>query len=1162
MHIPGRACTFIVCLGMGILQAQEFRGTFSGSVKDQQGAAIARAKVTAVSVNTGVTTATLTEVSGAYTIPFLPPSVYTIRAEAPGFKVAVRQGLTLSTGEHPVIDLVLDVGDANQSVTVTAEVPLVESSTGSTGQVITTEEVEDFPLNGLTPMMLGRLALGVLSTNEPGPVRPFDNGAASSFTMGGTAAQTSEILINGAPNSGFSRQMAYSPPQGSVTEVRAYSFESDAAFGHTGGGTINVMTKSGTNALHGSAYEYFQTSVMEANPFYDNAHGIARAAYHYDQFGANLGGPVYLPKLFNGKDKVFWFFAYEGLRDSDPINAPAEGGPTFVTVPTAAERTGDFSALLKLNTASTSYQLYDPFSGVPSGSRTMRVPIAGNIIPSSLISPIVQKYLSYWPLPNLPGTAQGDQNFGITNTDSDTYDNELGRVDVDFSSRSRMAVDLRHNYRLQNKNNYFSNIAEGNFLYRRNYGVTLDEIYSINSSTVLDVRADYTRFNETNAGPADGFDPTALGFPAYLSKQSEFLTMPHLSFSNYQNLGENGSNNTPYDTYQIFADVVKVHGNHTTKLGTDLRLYRESQYSHGSSAGNFTFSTNWVRGPLDNSASAPFGQDLASFILGLPTSGSIDYNTHNSTQAKYGAIFLQDDWRVSPGLTLNLGVRWEHEGPAIERYYRTSNGFDPTAANAVSAVAAAAYAKAPIAQVPVSQFQALGGLTFSSPNSPGAYHTNSSIFSPRFGFAWSPRFLGRGGATVVRGGFGIFVAPIGIANTTSVNQQGFSQTTQMLVTNNNYLSPANTLADPFPNGILFPVGSSQGPSTFLGQQVKFFAPNERNSYSIRWDFGIQRQLPGQLVLEVAYIGNHAVHLLVSDTNLNILPRQYLSPSLQRDNNVVNFLSGSVANPFQGLLPNSSSMNGATVALSQLLLPFPQFPSGSGVDMQNAPSGESYFNSLNVRLQKRFTHGITMIQNFMYSAFVDRTNRLNDSDLALEKRVANDSRPLRETLAMSWELPVGRGQHWNPQSRLVNAIVGGWAVNGALSLQSGPPLAWGNVFYYGGPLHFNPHNPDGPTFDTTQFVTASSLQPSNNIRYFDTNFNNLRRDPTKNLDTSVLKRIGLGERRYMQLRFEFFNVTNRVTFSAPQLSPTNSAFGVISSQANNPRKIQVAARVVW
>lgn len=1164
MHLS-RLSVALVCLA-GAVHAQEFRGAFSGAVTDRQGSAIPHAKVTATETRTGVKSATVSETSGAYTIPFLAPGEYSLRAEAPGFKVFVRNGLTLSTGDHPVIDISLDVGDLNQSVTVTADVPLVESSSGSAGQVVTTEEVEELPLNGRTPLMLGRLALGVISTNEPGPVRPFDNGAASSFSMGGAAGQTNEILLNGSPNVGFSRQMAYSPPQDSVVEVRAYSFESDASFGHTGGGTVNVMTKSGTNSLHGSAYEYTQISKLNANPFFTNKNGIPRAAYHYNQYGATLGGPVVLPKIWSGKDKVFWFFSYEGLRDADPINAPAEGGPTTITVPTAAERTGDFSALLKLNTATTSYQIYDPLSGVTQGSRTMRTAFPNNVIPPSRINPIAQKYFEFWPLPNIPGQPTGFQNYGLTNTDKDTYNNQLLRLDFNLSNRSKLSADLRHNYRLQNKNDFFDNIATGNSLYRTNYGTSVDEIYSINPTTVLDVRADYTRFVETNSGPSDGFDPTSLGFPSSLKAASEFVTMPYLTFgtcSSYtsiQCLGASGDNNTPYDTYQIFADIVKIHGNHTLKLGTDLRLYRESQYNHGNSDGAFTFGTNWTRGPLDNAASSPFGQDFASFLLGLPTSGSFDFNTHNSTHAKYGAVFLQDDWRVASTLTLNLGLRWEHEGPATERYYRSSDGFDPSAVTSISAAAAAAYAKAPIAQIAANQFHVLGGLTFSGPNSPGAYNTRSSIFSPRFGFAWSPKKLGA--RTVIRGGFGIFVAPIGIANSTTLNQQGFSQTTQFVATNNNYLSPANTLSDPFPAGILKPAGAAQGPSTFLGQQVKYFDPNARNSYSMRWNFGVQRQLPGQFVLEVAYIGNHAVHLLIGDRNLNFIPRQYLSNALARDTNVVNLLSGAVTNPMSGLLPNSTSLNGGTVALSQLLLPYPQFPQDSGVDMQNTPAGESYFHSLNVRLQKRFTHGITLINNFMYSSVIERNSYLNNSDSAPEKRVSGDSRPLRETMAMTWDLPLGRNRRWASQSRLANAVFGGWSINGSLALQSGPPLSWGNVFYYGGPLHFHPHHPDGVTFDTTQFVTASSLQPSDNIRYFDTYFNNLRRDPTKNLDASALKRISLGERRYLQLRFETFNVTNRVTFSAPQLSATNTAFGQISSQANNPRKIQLAARLVW
>jgi hypothetical protein len=255
------------------------------------------------------------------------------------------------------------------------------------------------------------------------------------------------------------------------------------------------------------------------------------------------------------------------------------------------------------------------------------------------------------------------------------------------------------------------------------------------------------------------------------------------------------------------------------------------------------------------------------------------------------------------------------------------------------------------------------------------------------------------------------------------------------------------------------------------------------------------------------------------------------------------------------------LNGATVALSQLVLPFPQFPV-NGVTMQDSGAGSSYFHSFNVRLQKRFTHGLTLINNFMWNKLIERAAYLNPSDLTPEKRISSDSRPLREVAAATYQLPIGRGQRLDLGSRPLNALLGGWAFNGILTFQSGPPLSWGNVIYYGGPLHLNSHQPDGPTFALNQFNMVSNQQLSDNVRTFDTQFNNLRRDPTKNLDLSALKRFSLGERKYLQIRFETFNITNRVTFGAPQLSPTNSAFGLISSQANTPRRIQMGARLVW
>jgi hypothetical protein len=771
--------------------------------------------------------------------------------------------------------------------------------------------------------------------------------------------------------------------------------------------------------------------------------------------------------------------------------------------------------------------------------------------------------------------------------DADGYDNELGRVDFNLSDKHKLTFDARHSNRTQVKNNYFGNDnpSTGLLFWRINQGSALDDVYTISPSLLMNIRFNWTRFSSQIGSPTDGIDPTTLGFPAYIGAASQGLTLPNLTFSScsvvngaggsFQCLGYNGDSRSANDTFQLFGDVVKIRGNHTIKAGADIRDYRLNYYTNGNSSGSYAFNSStanstpsttqiaqtWTNGPLNNATPSPIGQDLAAFLLGLPSSGSIDLNSHGTAGSKYYAVFVQDDWRLKNNLTLNLGLRWEHETPTVERFNRVVDGFDPKAANPVSAAAAAAYAASPIAQVPAGQFSALGGLTFASPSNPDIYSSKSNIFSPRLGAAWTPAKLG--GKTVIRGGFGVFVVPIGI---TGLNQSGFSQTTQLVATNDNFVTPASSLSNPFPGGILQPSGSSKGAGTFLGQGITIFNSQARSPYSLRWNFSVQRQLPGQFVLEVAYVGNHAVHLLTTNIQLDTIPRQFLSTSPVRDNATINLLSGSVPNPFKGLLPNSTSLNGSTVPLSQLLVPFPQYPAGSstsnGIVMQGNFGGESYYDSLNVRLQKRFTDGLTLINNFIWSKLIERTAYLNDTDFAPEKRVSSINRPLREVLAAAYELPVGKGKPLEIQSRVANAVLGGWALNGVLTLETGPPLAWGNVIYYGGPLNLQGHQPNGATFDITQFNTVSAQQLGNNIRTFNTQFGNLTRDPTKNLDLSAIKRFSLGERKYLQFRFETFNTTNRVTFGAPNLTPTSATFGQITTQANTPRRVQAGARFVW
>jgi hypothetical protein len=1162
-----------------ILCAQENRSTISGSVSDATGAAVVKAKVTATETRTGVKTTATAEASGAYTIPFLPVGEYEISAEAPGFKKYLQSGITLSAGTHPVIDIRLDVGAVVDTVEIHADAPILETANPTVGQVITNEEVESFPINGRTPMMLANLAFGVISTYEPGPVRPFDNGAPNSISIGGAPAGRNEVLLNGAPNAGFSNQMAYSPPQDSVVEVRTNTFQMDAAYGHTMGGTVNLVTKGGTNQLHGVGYIFNQTSALDANSFFNNRAGVPRPPYHQNQYGVNGGGPLYLPKIFNGKNKVFWYFGWEGMRDSDPATSPLETGSpeNFTSVPTAAERTGDFSSLLTTSQRNpadkNNYTIYDPTTGVVSGNSVARTPFPGNLIPSNRIDKIAQNYLSYFPMPNTPGQANGLQNFITNAVDSDGYDNELGRMDVNLSATNRLTFDVHHNYRAQNKNNYFGNAATGNYLYRINQGAGLDYVSTISPTVVAEVRANWTRYQEHHFSPADSVSPTALGFPSYIASNAQFLTMPYIVFNStsvssgaragFEPLGYNSDGTNYSDIYQLFGNVVKIHGNHTLKAGTDVREYRYSLYTFGNPSGTYTFNGNFTNDPAVSNSTV-FGQEMAAFLLGLPSSGSLDLNAQSTVQDHYLALFVNDDWRVKPNLTLNLGIRWEHDFPEIEWHDKALNGFSPTATNAASAAAAAAYAAAPNALLPASQFHAIGGPTYVSSSSPNVYSTPSKIFSPRIGFAWTPHALGN--KTVIRGGFGILVDPIQLP---APNQPGFSQQTVLTSTNNNYLTPAATLENPFPNGFLLPVGSANGVNSNLGQSITFYNPNPRDPYTVRWQLSIQRQLPLDTVLEVAYIGSHALHLPIS-TQLDYIPAQYLSKSLLRDNTVINQLSGTTPNPFKGLVPSASSLaSPSTVALQQLLTPFPQYivptpPSATsnGIVEQGNNAGSSYYQSLNIRLQKRFTNGLTLINNLIFNKLIDRLAYLNDSDPLPEKRLSSDSRPFREVLAATYNLPIGRGLKVNLSSRWVDSFVGGWQLSGILTLQSGPTLGWGNYIYFGGPLNLNPHQPNGLAFDTTQFVTTSSLQLADNIRTFDNQFNNLRRDAVKQFDTTLSKSFKITERKYIQFRIEAFNLTNRVTFGGPQTNPTNAAFGQISSQANTPRRIESGLRLVW
>jgi len=1150
---------------------QEFRATVSGSVTDGSGSAVVGAQVTVIETRTNVRTSATSNGSGHYTIPFLLPGDYDLTVTAPGFKEFQRKGWRLSAGENPILDAKLEVGDAKQMVVVTGDTPVINLENGSVGSTITAREVEDLPLNGGTPIMMAALAMGVISTSQPSEVQPFASGAGASWSIGGAPSQQNELLLDGVPNATWDGRLAYSPPRDAVQEVRPKVFETDAAFGHSGAGTVNQILRSGTNQLHGSIYETNKPNRFAANNFFNNKNGLARPSSRYDQFGGTLGGPVYIPKLFDSRDKLFWFFAMENMQLSQPAT-------TFLSVPTDAERTGDFSKLLGVRTT-----IYNPFSAVQNGTVITRSPFPDNRIPTALLNPIALKYLQYFPQPNIAARRADDfENFGTNNITRDGYSNQLGRIDWNTGPKVRTYFNIRHTEYSQSKDDWYENIASGSNLSRSNWGSSLDQVYLLNERNIVNLRLNFTRMFEDHSAPSFGFQPESLGLPAYLGANSQYLQMPIITFatanSGYRSLGDSGANTLPSQSLQAFGSWSAVRGAHQWKAGGDLRQYRLNIINYGRSTGELAFSANiWTRAASNASATVAKGQDLASFLLGLPTGGSYEINSSAMYYEYYAALFVQDDWRVRRNLTLNLGLRWDRDFPYAERWARTNNGFGYGQASPIEQAATAAYRNAPHALLPADQFRVKGGLTFASLQDRSIYKT-SSMFSPRFGFAWSPDLMK--GRTAIRGGIGMFVSPLTIATLQPTGaysgnplqtQAGFSQSTALVATNDNGLTPFSTLNNPFPNGISQPSGSRAGLMTFAGQAVRFLSPELQSPNATRWTFGFQHSIDKDTVLDVVYTGNRAQRIPITYTQLNALPIQMLSTSPLLDQTLITTLTATHASPFFGL--GTAQTTNRTLALNQILSPYPQFPNGNGspgsggVVEHNQTIGRSNFHSLNVRVSRRFSRGLQFTFNYMRSRMIEQVNWLNPGDTELERRISPFDRPHRFVLSGVYELPIGRNQLLQPKSRLIATLAGGWKVSGVYTYQVGGPFPWlngstnnpGDYVYLGAPLNLDNRKVDGPAFDTTAFRTLAAEQFQFHRRTYATTFNSLRADGTNDFNMSLMKDFRVGERARFQIRGEAYNIMNHPVFGNPNTQVNNSLFGFITTQANRPRTIALMGR---
>jgi hypothetical protein len=1153
----GAACLFF----LPGLTAQETRGSFQGTVSDSSGSVIPGATVTATNLATNVSIPSTTNREGRFDLLFLLPGIYRLEATATGFKTAQRDNVELRIHERVQLDFTLEIGQVSEKVQVTAEAPLLETASANLGQVFDGHRLANLPIPHGSPFSLIYFAPGTITarpTNrvfqETSNLDQFSN----EVTFNGQPAGTSDWTIDGAPNVQSSKSIGpmNSPPADIVQEVKLET-AFDASVGHTSGTVVNVSLKAGGNQPHGAAYGFFRNRNWDANSFFGNRASQARPPVNNKRWGASLSGPVYLPGIYNGKDKAFFTYGYEGVRR-------AENNTTTATVPTAKQLNGDFSDLLAIG---PQYQIYDPQTIAPAANGRFSIqPFPGNIIPQGRISPIARAVSAYWTAPNLPGNADGTNNFTMqTRGEPDDYFNHTGRIDYNISERHRLNGRISAMRRIAGPYFYwYEGPSQGQRFIGRSKQAALDDVYTLSPRTVLNARYSYSRFTGTWSGSVDSFDPGTLGFSqsvvSLLSLRGP--QFPCFAVSGVLSLGCSGRyQGVGTDIHAVFANVNHQHGSHGLKFGVDFRSNRGYDAPHGTARGRFNFGTEYTRGPLDNSPASPgsIGQGLAAFLLGIPSSGFVDNNANQATQSNYWALFAHDNWRVSRKLVIDAGLRWEFEGPLTERFDRSVRGFDPAASQPIAAAAAARYAERPDAALPVSQFRVQGGLLFAGINGQprGLWGKSWGNFAPRFGLAYQA-FRNM----VVRSGFGIYPIALGQSVGATAIQSGFSQVTDLIPTLDNGQTFIATLANPFPNGILSAPGASQGAATFLGRAISFYDPTARTPYTMNWNFNVQTLLPSQFLLELGYTGNKALKLRTAQP-LNATPNRYLSTSFTRDQATINYLTANVPNPFQGLLPGTA-LNGATISRAQLLSPYPAF---AGITMQTY-QGYSWFHSMQTRLERRLRSGLTLQASYMFSKKMEATSYLNGGDPVPYRTISAIDRPHTFTFTGLYALPIGRGRAIaGDLPGWANALAGGWELAAGWQYQSGVPIGFGDVIFRGDikeiALPRSERTVERWINTDAGFDRVAANQRAQNLRQFPLRLSGVRTDVYNSADMSLLKNFAIYERHRFQFRFEAYNALNHATsFDAPNTNPTSTAFGTVTSQSSLPRQIQLGIKYVF
>jgi hypothetical protein len=1134
---------------------QDTRGAILGRVTDASGANVSGAEVHVSNVATGVSVTAKTNDSGNYNVPYLTPGMYVVTAELAGFKKFVRDNVQVRVNDSVEVNMNLTVGDVAESVEVTAETPLLSTAEASLGQVVDERRVMELPIFSGNAMEFTLLAPGTVNgTDMRLRKAPFNN-APSQFSTDGSGLFNNEFNIDGITNTfsdSVNVRVAFSPPQASIQEFKVQTSSFDASSGHTMGSVVNINSKGGSSGFHGSAWWWLRHSDLDAPSIFQNRSAQPGqrkiAVYQDNRYGLSGGAPVIIPKIYNGKNRTFWQFTWEANKFGDP-----NVGTNTSTVPRAAWRNGDFSDLLKLG---PNYQLYDPSTIKAEANGTFsRLPFVGNIIPANRLDPVGKALLNLYPLPNQPGNPDGGNNYFLTGKALEDYWSTIGRVDHVINEKNRMFVRVHRDFWQEDKNRSFGNDVNGIILNRINRAIAFDDVHVFTPTFLLNFRYGVTQQEFPEHRVSSGFDLTTLGFSPNLTKLiAGTPALPNIQIGNLTQISqsESGDGVASSLVHTFVGNFTWMRGNHSLRFGPEFRLYRVFSDRHSAdNAPVLNFNNLWGKGPNNTSAAPPVGGELVSVLLGIP-GGNMTRSGSFAIQDKYFGSYLQDDWKVSKKLTVNLGLRIEHESPVTERFNRSATGFLAGTPNPIAAAAMANYAKsAQVPEVPLAAFKVNGGLTFAGDQNRNLWSGMGVTWLPRIGLAYQIT-----DKTVLRAGYGIFYGSIGSFKTGAL-LTGFSQSTPIEATNDNGLTFKATLANPLPGGLLAPLGAAGGMSTGLNQNITYFATDRKQPYAQRWSLGLQQQFKGGFVAEASYVGNRGTRLGVN-RNINSTPLQYLSTAPLRDAATITYLGAAFPNPFFGLDPQYTS---STISREQMLRPYPEF----GTVTYNDPVGYSWYHSLQSRLEKRMSHGVTLQVSYTYSKAMEATTFLNGADPMPYESLGDIDRPHRIVSSGIWELPFGKGRKFGANMpKPLEFFVGGWQLSGVQQRQSGQPIGWGQMIIVGDStkitLPSDQRNADR-WFNTDVFSKNSAVQVASNVRTFPLRFSNIRLDSQRRWDFSLNKTFSISEKARMRFRADAFNALNEPVLRGPNTTATSGAFGTITAQ-EPPRSFQFALQLMF